>query len=44
MFATPMPYQIDESGIIVHDVAVGVEPILLLLNSAKRPSAQPAAQ
>jgi len=32
MFATPVAYLIDESGIIAHDVAVGVEePILNLM-------------
>ena len=31
MFATPMAYLIDESGVIAHDVAVGVEPILELM-------------
>ncbi len=30
MFATPIGYLIDEEGIIVHDVAVGVQPILAL--------------
>src|SRR6266567_5337816 len=35
MFATPMAYSIDEAGIITHDVAVGVEPILSLLDWAK---------
>jgi peroxiredoxin len=30
MFATPIGYLIDEKGIIVNDVAVGVEPILAL--------------
>jgi peroxiredoxin len=30
MFATPIGYLIDEQGIIVRDVAVGVEPILAL--------------
>jgi peroxiredoxin len=30
MFATPIAYLIDEQGIIVRDVAVGVEPILSL--------------
>jgi peroxiredoxin len=30
MFATPIGYLIDEEGIIVRDVAVGVEPILAL--------------
>jgi len=31
MFATPMAYQIDESGMIAAEVAVGVEPILALM-------------
>ena len=31
IFATPVAYLIDEAGIIAHDVAVGVEPILALL-------------
>jgi peroxiredoxin len=31
MFATPIAYLIDEHGIISHDVAVGVEPILSLM-------------
>ena len=31
IFATPIAYLIDESGIITHDVAVGVEPILNLM-------------
>jgi peroxiredoxin len=35
MFATPIAYLIDEEGIVVHDVAVGVEPILAL---ADRPA------
>ena len=30
MFATPIGYLIDEQGIVVKDVAVGVEPILAL--------------
>jgi peroxiredoxin len=34
MFATPIAYLIDEHGIITHDVAVGVEPILSLLSGA----------
>jgi peroxiredoxin len=33
MFATPIAYLIDESGIIIHDVAVGMEPILALTAS-----------
>ncbi len=36
MFATPMAYFIDEAGIIAHDVAVGVEPILALMAMAGR--------
>jgi peroxiredoxin len=31
MFATPIAYGIDESGVIRNDVAVGVEPILALM-------------
>ncbi len=30
-FATPIAYLIDEEGVITHDVAVGVEPILSLM-------------
>lgn len=37
MFATPIGYLIDEQGIVVKDVAVGVEPILAL--AAGSPSA-----
>jgi len=33
MFATPIAYLIDESGIIIHDVAVGLEPILALTSA-----------
>lgn len=33
IFATPAAYLIDEEGVIAHDVAVGVEPILDLLAS-----------
>ena len=32
MFATPVAYLIDENGVITNDVAVGVEPILALMN------------
>jgi len=32
MFATPMAYLIDEAGVIAHDVAAGVEPIVKLLS------------
>src|SRR5262249_6764057 len=34
MFATPIGYLIDEQGMIVRDVAVGVEPILALAEEA----------
>ena len=30
MFATPIGYLIDESGILLSDVAVGIDPILAL--------------
>ena len=30
MFATPIGYLIDEQGVLLRDVAVGVEPILAL--------------
>jgi len=30
MFATPIAYLIDEQGVLLSDVAVGVEPILAL--------------
>ena len=34
MFATPIAYLMDEAGVISHDVAVGREPILKLMESA----------
>ena len=34
MFATSVAYLIGESGVIARDVAMGLEPILLLLNEA----------
>jgi peroxiredoxin len=34
MFATPIGYLIDEQGLIIRDVAVGVEPILALAEEA----------
>ena len=37
MFATPMAYLIDDQGIIMNDVAVGVEPIKALMAEAKKP-------
>ena len=38
MFATPIAYLIDEQGVLLSDVAVGVEPILAL---AKEPRTEP---
>jgi peroxiredoxin len=35
MFATPIGYMIDEAGVIANDVAVGVEPIVMLMSGAK---------
>ena len=38
MFATPIAYLIDENSVIAADVAIGVEPILAILNgSASKP-------
>jgi peroxiredoxin len=37
MFVTPIAYLIDEKGSIMNDVAVGVEPILRLMDQAKKP-------
>jgi len=34
MFATPIAYLIDENGVIAQDVAVGVDPVLALLQKA----------
>ena len=42
MFATPIAYLIDEAGIIAADVAVGVEPILALMSTVRRPTFEPA--
>ena len=36
MFATPMAYLIDEAGVIMSNVAVGVEPILKLMTQARK--------
>ncbi len=36
MFATPIGYLIDERGNIARDVAVGVEPILALVDEPAR--------
>ena len=40
MFATPIGYLIDEEGIVEHDVAVGVEPILALADAAPSAAAE----
>jgi peroxiredoxin len=37
MFATPMAHLIDEQGVFLNDVTVGVEPILRLIAEAKKP-------
>ena len=39
MFATPVAHLIDESGVMTHGVAVGVDPILNLLTRAKATAA-----
>jgi peroxiredoxin len=39
MFATPIGYLIDEQGVLLSDVAVGVEPILALAEKPRRASA-----
>ena len=36
MFATPMAYLIDEAGVIMRDVAFGVEPIQALIVESKQ--------
>jgi peroxiredoxin len=38
MFATPIGYLIDEQGVLLSDVAVGVEPILALADELRRPA------
>ena len=38
MFATPIAYLIDEQGIIVKNVAIGVEPIMALATETPQPS------
>ena len=40
MFATPIGYLIDEQGIILRDVAVGVGPILALASESSAPSSE----
>jgi peroxiredoxin len=42
MFATPVAYLIDESGVITHDVAVGVDQILALFGARMEVAAQSA--
>jgi hypothetical protein len=46
MFATPIAYLIDEAGVIANDVAVGVEPIRVLLAAvcSQVPERQPATR
>jgi peroxiredoxin len=44
MFATPIGYLIDEQGILLSDVAVGVEPILKLANSPAHAAAPEPSQ
>ena len=39
MFATPIGYLIDEQGVLLSDVAVGVEPILALAETPARAAA-----
>jgi len=34
MFATPIAYLIDETGVIAHDVAVGTDAILELMTTS----------
>src|SRR5205823_12573874 len=36
MFATPMAYLIDEAGVIMRDVAIGLEPIEALLLEVRK--------
>jgi peroxiredoxin len=38
IFATPIAYLIDQKGVIIADVAVGVEPILALVSHAASPT------
>ena len=40
MFATPMAYLIDETGIVTCDVAVGVDRIIDLMHNAKESAAE----
>jgi peroxiredoxin len=43
MFATPIGYLVDETGLIMRDVAVGIEPILALADEPRRPpTAEPS--
>jgi peroxiredoxin len=43
MFATPIGYLIDESGVLLSDVAVGVEPILALVEQPSKVAARSLA-
>jgi peroxiredoxin len=42
MFATPIGYLVDEQGILLCDVAVGVAPILALADEPRPPAAEPS--
>jgi peroxiredoxin len=42
IFATPVGYLIDEQGTVLKDVAVGVEPILALVDDPRPPAAEPS--
>jgi peroxiredoxin len=41
MFATPIAYLLDQAGVIAHDVALGADAILDLLNQAVRAESDP---
>ncbi len=42
MFATPIAYLIDEQGVLLSDVAVGVEPILTLVEEPRPRATEPS--
>ena len=42
MFSTPIAYLIDQAGLIMNEVALGVEPILALMNHANHSADEPA--
>jgi len=41
MFATPIAYLIDETGVIAHDIAVGTEAVVALMKNAVEPQLLP---